>query len=134
MAELNERQLQLHELLERSLAPPAQGEAGEVLGVEEPVYTPICASIIREERLQYRFMVLFQSLVVLLALIALALLSVAAWSIGDEEAFQATVAGASMIVTGGAAAFFIAQRKDARDAHRAAQASLEKHRCRPIQS
>ena len=134
MDQLTADQRKRFELLESSVAPLVSGgrdETDELPVAEGVQINAICAAIIREERLQYRFMVLFQTLVAVLAVLTLALLAWAAWSVANSEVFQGAVAGAGGIATGTGAGFLLRQRKDARDAHKGALASLEKHECLP---
>ena len=78
----------------------------------------------REERTQYRFMVAFQVLVLLLASGALILLLVAIWQAIDGRAIGTLVSAGGTIVTGAASTFLNTQRKDAREAFHAAQAGV----------
>jgi hypothetical protein len=133
MADLTTAQQQKFEILEASLSPLLLREDshGELLGTTGAGSTsPVCAALTREERLQFRFMALYQTLVAVLAVMTLALIAVAAWSWSDEESFAAATAAASGVATGAGAVFLLAQRKDARDAHQAAIAGLDKHKCK----
>jgi hypothetical protein len=87
--------------------------------------TPICASYMREERTQYRFMIAFQVLVLLLGVGALILLLVAIWQAIDGRTIATLVSAGGTVVTGAASTFLNTQRKDARDAFHAAQAGVE---------
>src|SRR5215204_2430116 len=64
--------------------------------------SPICASYMREERTQYRFMIAFQTLVLLLAGGSLILLLVAIWQAIDGRAIGTLVSAGGTIVTGAA--------------------------------
>lgn len=96
---------------------------------EATVGSAICASFRREERLQYRFMMAFQTLVLMLAVGTLILLLMAVWQAIDGRAIATLVSAGGAIVTGAAAKFLNDQRKDARLAFKAAQRGLEKHNC-----
>jgi hypothetical protein len=130
MGTLSQNQQENLELLEASLGVQ---DVQYVLGEQRVEGSPspaLCASLKREERLQYNFMWIYQILVLILALIVLALVAFAAWRIvtGDQQ-FQAVIAGASALISSAAAAFLIKQRQDARDVHAAAKAGLEKYNC-----
>jgi hypothetical protein len=92
--------------------------------------TAVCAAIKREVELQYRFLTLYQTLVLLLAIGVLALLAVATWRLMDGAPVGALLAGSGAIVSGAAAVFLLRQRADARDSYAAAREGLAKHNCR----
>lgn len=111
--------------LERSMG--IQDEGGALLsGESNPA---LCAAIKREVDLQYNFMFLYQTLLLLFAVIVLGLLALAAWRIATGAAVEAVLAGAGSLVSGTAAVYLSRQRTDARNAHTAARAGLEKYRC-----
>jgi hypothetical protein len=100
----------------------------------------ICASLCREERLQYRFMVLYQVLVAILALATLLLLLLGMWiaaraewpALLASENSGSLIAFAGSVVTGGAAIWLGNQRADARRAHEAAQKGLKENECQML--
>lgn len=104
----------------RASLPPAEVGSERTGGT-----TPICGSYMREERTQYRFMVAFQTLVLMLAVGTLILLLVAVWQAIDGRAIATLVSAGGTIVTGAASTFLNTQRKDARDAFHAAQAGVK---------
>ena len=122
---LTQNQQKKLELLEASLG--LQDEGGELLSGNANIH--LCASIMREEKLQYSFMLIYQIILLILSLAVLGLLLFAAWRVGLGEAIQGVIAGAGALISGTAAAFLVKQVKDARDTHAAAQAALEKHSC-----
>ncbi len=125
MANLTQNQENKLKLLETSLGVEAEG--GELFaGEPSPV---LCAALQREELLQFKFMVAFQGIILILALAVLALLLFAAWRVAAGAPYQALISGAGALVSAGAAIWFERQRADARDTHTAAQAGLEKYRC-----
>jgi uncharacterized membrane protein len=127
MAELTEKQKKKLQLLEESLGVK-QEEAKPI--AENATSNPIlCASLKREEQLQYHFMFIYQMIVLIFAVIVLALLIFAGWRIATGAAFQAVIAGVGALVSGAAAAFLLKQRADARDTYKAAQAGLVKYTC-----
>lgn len=127
--ELTQSQQRKLALLEASVQSDDDA-LGQLLGAEgRPAPSALCASLIREEALQYRFMALYQILVFVLGLLAVILLVWASWLLVDDQAFEGIVAGAGVIVTSVGAVFLQRQRADARDAHTAAQAGLEVHSC-----
>lgn len=87
-----------------------------------------CASYRKEERLQFRFMAFFQTLVAVLGVLTLLLLVVAAYHVfkQDKDAVDGVLAGVGAIVSGAGALFLERQRQDARDALKAAQKLLER--------
>lgn len=91
-----------------------------------PTATPAqCAVYRREEQLQYKFMVFYQILVAVLAVLALLLLVYAGYLLTrDDQSFQAALAGVAALVTGGGALFLLQQRTDARKRHAAATRAL----------
>jgi hypothetical protein len=126
MRDLTQKQLAKLKLLETSLGINDDGGMLLAAGDTNPA---LCASLKREELLQYNFMLIYQVLVVILALIVLALLGFASWRVLTGREFQAVVAGAGALISGAAANFLLKQRADARDAHAAAQKGLENHNC-----
>lgn len=123
--DLTEKQKDKLKLLEDSLG--MHGSAQNLKG--EEVNTVVCAALRREERLQYTFMVLYQVIVLVLAFVVLALLLFAAVRIVKANAFEAIISAAGALVSGAAATFLLAQRRDARDAHVAALKALENRGC-----
>lgn len=89
----------------------------------------LCASLRREERLQYHFLFIYQLLMLIFSIALLSLLGVAVWRIIAGNSVEALVAGAGALVSGTASGFLVRQRSDARDAHVAAKVWLEEHRC-----
>ena len=116
------------QLLEESLGVYPTEDADALESTKGPP-SALCASLKREEQLQYRFMVTYQALVLALAVMVLALLAFAAYRIVDSAPFQGVIAGAGALISGTAAGFLIKQRADARDEHAAAQKGLAKYRC-----
>lgn len=99
---------------------------GAMAAAAEPA---ICVSLRREADLQFRFMSLYQWLVLVLAVMVLGLLAVAAWSAARGEPYAAVAEAAGAIATGVAAKFLLDQRQDARKSWRAATAGQAKHGC-----
>lgn len=125
MKELTNNQQRKLKLLETSLG--VQGEGGEILAAgSNPA---LCASLKREELLQFQFMFIYQIIVLILTLAVLGLLLLAAWRVADGQAFQGIIAGAGAIISGAAARFVLKRLKDAQDTHAAAQVGFEKHHC-----
>lgn len=133
MIELTQNQQKKLELLEASFGIQDVQNVN-MLGITgSPGLVPnpaLCASLKREEQLQYKFMAIYQVLVLILALIVLALLAFAAWRISTgEDTYQAVISGAGALISSVAARFILNQRKDAREWHTTAQAGLMKHNC-----
>ena len=126
MANLTQKQQEKLKLLEKSLGVEDEG----VLGTTRKPNPVLCASIKRDEQTQYNFMVIYQTIVLIFAVVVLALLIYAGWLIATGGASsKAVIAGAGALVAGVAAAFLLRQRQDARDTHKAALALLEKYNC-----
>jgi hypothetical protein len=86
-----------------------------------------CASFRREEKIQLAFLVVFQLLVLILAIATLALLVWALYEVAVGNSAKNLLSGVGAVVTGAGTYFLSRQRTDARVAHKAAQKGLEKH-------
>jgi hypothetical protein len=141
MDDLTPHQQELYDLLLASIAPLAESsvQKGAVGGIEatsQPeaavsvaTVSPFCAAIIREQRLQYRFMVLYQSLVAFMAVLCVALIAIAAVLLTQSLPFAGVVSGAGSIASGVFGGWLERQRKDARDANKAALKALATSGC-----
>lgn len=118
-------------LLEATLL--GNGEESGVLlsndAAKEAVNSALCASIKREENLQYQFMVLYQALIAILAVAALGLLLFAIWQLANDQVIVALTSGLGTLLSAGGSIFLVNQRKDAREAYKTAQAGLAKNNC-----
>ena len=128
MTNLTPKQQEKLRLLETSLGVKVAEDTSVRESVEPNLI--ICASLRREEQLQYNFMFIYQTLVLIFAVVVLVLLIFAGWRIATGAPSQAVIAGAGALVGGASAVFLIRQRADARDTYKAAQAGLAKHGCR----
>lgn len=126
MEALSDNQKAKLNLLELSLGVHP-GEAMSEL--ETATNLAVCASLVREEQLQFSFMRLYQWLIFAFSSFVFILLVFAGWRIINSESGEAVAAGAGALVSGAAATFLLRRLKDSRDAHKAAQAGLEKHQC-----
>lgn len=106
--------------------------AVEHLRTAKPKASPAaCASYRREERVQFQFMVFYQVLMGVLALLTLILLVWAGYLIfkAEPKAFQAVLSGVAALVASGGVLFLNRQRNDARKIFEAAQKSLDTGGC-----
>lgn len=132
---LTEAQREKYLIFEASLAPLIQIDGSDQLSAGQ--HRPLCAAIERERRLQYRFVVLYQALVLVLAIAALALLiwsfftlmNAEVLSLSDVEVIKGVLTTAGGALSGGVAIFLLAQRKDARDTYQAVIASFKANGC-----
>jgi uncharacterized BrkB/YihY/UPF0761 family membrane protein len=107
---------------------------GDSAGLEAPAKASkaACAAFAREERMQFHFVVFYQTLVAVLALLALLLLIVAGYLLLREPPrnVEALLSGVGTLVASGGALFLTRQRKDARKMLAAAQKNLNDGQCR----
>jgi hypothetical protein len=114
------RKASWRDLLRDSLEPPSPLETTRR-------WSPVCASYLREERLQFRFLAAFQALVLLLAVGGLILLLVAIWRAISGEVVETLIVTGGAVLTGAASKYLDRQRKDAREAFAAAQDGMRKN-------
>lgn len=100
------------------------------VGAMAPGEPAVCFALRREVRLQYRFMAMYQWIVLALSVVTLGLLIAAAWSAYQGLPIAALLESAGAIVSGVASKFLLDQRKDAQKTHKAALAGLAKHKCK----
>lgn len=126
MGALSESQKAKLDLLEKSLG--VHDREG-ISPMEMATNSAICASLVREEQLQFGFLRLYQWLIFAFSSFVFILLVYGGWRIINGESGEAVAAGAGALVSGAAATFLLGRLRDSRDALKAAQTGLEKHNC-----
>ena len=89
----------------------------------------VCALLLREWELQFRFVVLFKGLVALVAIIVFSVLAISAWWLINGENIDALISGIGAIVSGVAAKFLLNLRSDAQESLDAVKDALAKYKC-----
>lgn len=89
----------------------------------------ICAILRREVAAQYKFMLIFQSLLAMIGVFVAVAVVYAVLQAIDGNSIEALVSALAALVSGAATKFLIDQRKDAREWFEAAKAGIEKHHC-----
>lgn len=103
-----------------------QLEASLTVAAGEPA---VCVSLRSEARMHQWFVLLYQTLIFVLALATVILLIGFLWRISKEADVAAGLQAAGAVVTGVAAGWVEKQRRDARLALSAAQRAMQRNRC-----
>ena len=96
------------------------------VGAGEPA---VCVSLRSEERMHRLFVLLYQTLVFVLALATVILLIGFLWRISKDADVAAALQAAGAVVTGVAAGWLEKQRRDARLQLRATQRAMTRNNC-----